>query len=352
MKAIKTLSLFISATVLLSACNSGGTGSTTSSSTYSVSSKWSTVGVAIPATQSLSGLLYDKSVDEFFMTQSDDNGKVVDICHLPRNASESQSWSCDVMLPNEYLVYTGKSLMGDNSGRLYLYAYKKDVGIGSPMILSYDFKNSSSGWSAQAVTQANPITPLNHWLFPSSSVYWNGLLIGISSLPNVLDMINLDNGVLEEVSNFYVPAADNRQAVIGDNLYYSNNKYSKAGDAQKYIYVKSLVSQESATQVGMQLPEWNINSLSGSSQQVYACTGGNIYAISLSAGTKSQWSVLPPTSQLSVKYSNADSTILDSTGCYVVIEVNNTLYALAQVYESASNGANSEKTERLLKLVL
>jgi hypothetical protein len=351
MKAIKTLSIFISVAVLLSACNGGGTGSTTSS-TYSVSSKWSTVGLAIPATQSLSGLLYDKSVDEFFMTQSDDSGKVVGICHLPRNASESQNWNCDIMLPNEYLIYANKSLMGNNSGQLYLYAYKKDVGVGSPTILTYDIKSGNSDWSAQAVTQANPITPLDHWLFPSSSVYWNGLLMGISSLPNVLDMINLDNGALEELSNFYVPAADNRQAVIGDNLYYSNQKYSKAGDAQEYIYTKSLISQESATQIGMQLPEWTINSLSGSSQQIYVCTGGNIYANSLPASTNSQWRVLPPTSQLSVKYSNADSTILGSTGCYVVIEANNTLYALAQVYESESSGTNYERTERLLKLTL
>lgn len=353
MKAVKTLSIFMSVTALLSACNSGGTGSSgTTSSTYSVSSKWSTVGVPIPATQSLSGLLYDKSVDEFFMTQSDDSGKVVGVCHLPRNASKSQNWNCDIMLPNEYIIYANKSLMGNNSGQLYLYAYKKDIGVGSPTILTYDIKNGNSDWSAQAVTQVNPITPLDHWLFPSSSTYWNGSLIGISSLPNVLDMINLDNGVLEEMSNFYAPIADNRQTIIGDNLYYSNIKYSKAGDAQEYIYTKNLISQESATQVGMQLPEWAINSLSGSSQQIYVCTGGNIYANSLLASTNSQWRVLPPTSQLSVKYSNADSTILDSTGCYVVIEANNTLYALASVYESATSGANSGKTKRLLKLSL
>ena len=52
--------------------------------------------------------------------------------------------------------------------------------------------------------------------------------------------------------------------------------------------------------------------------------------------TNSQWCITTDVTTKRQIFPNADSTILDSTGCYVVIEANNTLYALASVYESSN----------------
>lgn len=344
---MKTKNLLILSTALvsLSACNSGGGSSADSQTnqTSSISTKWINVGGKAPNfIGGSNSIIYDKKNNSFFGVVRDSNG-FSNLCSISANATPTDSWKCNVSLPDGYSVLhePRDTIIGDNNGHLYIYGINipiKNENINNRYVLKYNI--NTSNWES-AVQITYPTGMLEPWL-PYHPMFISDMLIGVDiNNPNDLATIDLSTGTISTESNFYNPKIYGAQTIANmTNLYYNNDDQ---------LYTKSLISKGAVAQkVGAQQSAYYIGDLYADKENLYTCGSHNISYLPIGATESTPWQELPPTS-IYTYYNNNGNELKETTSCDNIFANDNTIYAYAEVFESINQDSKVSTRLQLIK---